>query len=86
MEKLPSISKQNQREYAMNPTEKAKELFNLFFPLVEAHSSEGQIENAKKCALIAVDELIYHIRWNLSYGYEKQIEYYKEVKQEINKL
>lgn len=43
-------------------------------------------ENAKQCALIVVDEIMHHIRWSLAYGYEKQLEYFQEVKNEIEKL
>lgn len=70
----------------MTPKQKATQLLDKFIPLVEAYSSDGQSDNAKQCALIAVDELMHHIRWNLTYGYEKQLEYWQEVKQEINNL
>ena len=75
----------------MTPTEKADELITHFKMILMDEDTDCGCEIlctsiAKKCALIAVDELIYHIRWSLAYGYEKQIEYYKEVKQEIEKL
>jgi hypothetical protein len=61
----------------MIPKEKAKELFNKYFELVEANSVRQQEENAKQCALIAVDLL-------LSEMYAD--DYYTEVKQEIINL
>ena len=61
----------------MTPKEKAKQLFNLYFDLVEAHSSMQQEENAKKCALIAVELL-------LSEMYAD--DFYTQVRQEIKKL
>jgi len=42
--------------------------------------------NGIKSALIAVDEIMLHIRFHLSYGYEKQLEWRQEVKNELEKL
>ena len=80
----------------MTPKEKAKELFDKFYPYVmmdgyyyEA-TKEGDIQNAKECALIAVDEIIS----NMPYGFYSGIipaykgtdlDYWQEVKQEIEK-
>lgn len=60
----------------MNPKEKSKDL-------IESFESALKI---KDCALIVVDELILHIRFHLSYGYEKQLEFWHEVKKELEKL
>jgi hypothetical protein len=38
--------------------QKANELVDRYVEYVEAYSSEGQIENAKICALIAVNEIL----------------------------
>ena len=43
----------------MTPKEKATELFIKYFEFVEALSVSNQLENAKQCALIAVDEIIF---------------------------
>jgi len=59
----------------MSPKEKAKELFDKF-SLGYYHA-----ENAKRCALIAVDEII-----NLDDFSIEGRKYWKEVKQEIEKL
>ena len=61
----------------MTPKEKAKQMFNQYFELVEANSSRQQEENAKKCALIAVNLL-------LSEMYAD--DFYIQVKQEIEQL
>ena len=37
---------------------KANELVDRYLEYVEAYSSEGQIENAKTCAIIAVNEIL----------------------------
>jgi predicted Ser/Thr protein kinase len=37
---------------------KANELFDRYLEYVEAYSSEGQLENAKTCAIIAVNEIL----------------------------
>jgi hypothetical protein len=38
--------------------QKANELVDKYVEYVEAYSSQGQIENAKICALIAVNEIL----------------------------
>jgi hypothetical protein len=38
--------------------QKANELVDRYVEYVEAYSSQGQIENAKICALIAVNEIL----------------------------
>lgn len=42
----------------MNAKQKANELVDKYLEYVEAYSSQGQIENAKTCALIAVNEIL----------------------------
>ncbi len=63
--------------------EKAVELFDKYFEYVEAFSSNQQHENAKQCALIAVNEIfeldIYKC-WSI------EPKYWTDVKIEINKL
>jgi hypothetical protein len=72
----------------MGPREKARELFQIYLDiLLDAESDKQEIdEAAKKCALIAVDELI-----NQCWDYREidlglSLEYWQEVKQEIEKL
>jgi hypothetical protein len=76
----------------MTPQEKAKELFNKmsiqtysYQPYAGAHYSEEEIgyEAGKKCALIAVDEIINYLEVD---GFSTQINYWEQVKQEIEKL
>ncbi len=65
----------------MSPKQKAKQLIDKF----ESHSFMdidmriSSYESAKQCALIAVDELIEHTDWT-------EVNYWQEVKQEIEKL
>jgi len=61
----------------MTPKEKAIDLFNKYFDLVEAYSAEQQHENARLAALIAVDLLLSEVYAD---------EYYTLVKQELNKI
>jgi len=63
----------------MTPKEKATELVNKHFDFVEAWSESNQIENAKKCALITVFEIIEHVTYY-------QIDYWIEVETEIKKI
>ena len=43
-------------------------------------------EQAKRCALISVDEILFVLEFNLDFKMEKSIKYWQEVKQEIEKL
>ena len=68
----------------MTPKEKAKELVNKFLQYTPV---EFEYEYAKQCALIAVDEVMYSLSV-MPYGMEylSKIDYWEEVKQEINNL
>jgi len=72
----------------MTPKEKAKELFDKFFKSTHPYYD---LENAKKCALIAVDEVQQLIK-DLSSCKNRfiyiidEMNYWQEVKQEIEKL
>jgi hypothetical protein len=74
----------------MTPKEKAEEFITKFYPRATSYSSDrkNQNENAKQCALIAVDEIILANPYsntfkNVEYS---SMDYWKEVKQEIEKL
>ena len=76
----------------MTPKEKAKELVEKMY-VVHSHSaSDITYYFVKECALIAVDEMIKELEELLegdertSVGVYYLWEYYKEVKQEIEKL
>lgn len=69
----------------MTPKEEAKNLVDKFMQLVEAYSSQGQVDNAKEFALIAVDEMITLVT-NYTIGFRDEQDYWQEVKQEIQKL
>ena len=68
----------------MEPKEKAKELVDVMRDEIPCHCDDW--EQAKQCALIAVQELI-----NQCWDYREidlgmSLEYWEEVKQEIEKL
>jgi hypothetical protein len=65
----------------MTPKEKAKELVDKFsaVPLLDSYE-------AKQCALVAVDEIIKAIKIADNITFMYVIDYYQEVKQEIEKL
>jgi len=69
----------------MTPREKAIELFDKYFPLVEAFSSYQQEYNTKQCALIAVEEIIESSPED-GQGFDGIKDYWQEVKNEIEKL
>jgi hypothetical protein len=70
----------------MTPKEKAEELVYKHFEFVEALSSQNQIENAKQCALITVDELIKREISLLGLSENYISTWYNWVKEEIEKL
>jgi hypothetical protein len=72
----------------MTPQEKAKELFGKHYIVCQEYTEEIQCSiQAKLCALIAVDEII-SADWYIPTfeDYKKWTSYWKEVKQEIEKL
>ena len=79
----------------MTPKEKAKELFDKFYqPIFDIDfginilHDEKRYEVAKQCALIAVDEIAKCTKYeNQKFDNDRFSEdYWKEVKQEIEKL
>jgi hypothetical protein len=77
----------------MTPKEKAYELFEKFLPILGGIEKKDWVyfhgEEAKQCALIAVDEIInqfdVHPSVQTHFKYDKLI-YWQEVKQEIEKI
>ena len=77
----------------MTPKEKAKELFNKYatYVVMWAGDINTTHQNCKQCALIAVDEILksgieqdYYFDKSIGY-YLSYLEYYEEVKKEIEK-
>lgn len=69
----------------MTPKEKAEELFKKYLPYVNDYSSPEQ--GAKDLCMITVDELM-QSDWYIPTREEhnKWVQYWQEVKQEINQL
>ncbi len=71
----------------MTPKEKADELFNKFrTEILSFLGDKMKDKNAKRCALIAVDEILFILEFNLDFKMEKSIKYWQDVKQEIENL
>ena len=80
----------------MTPKEKAYELFEKFLPILGGIEKKDWIyfrgEEAKQCALTAVDEIIKFMEMDdehnecLYFANSKWVQYLMEVKQEIEKL
>jgi len=68
----------------MTPKEKAKELFNKMDMIIYTDQDNWKSQ-CKQCALIAIDEIIrsHHNLYGLN---NKEIKFYLEVQQEIEKL
>ena len=66
----------------MTSKEKAEELFNKFYPRATSYSSDrkNQKDNAKQCALIAVDEIYSNC------ADASKNDYWIEVKNELDNL
>jgi hypothetical protein len=74
----------------MTPQEKAQELFHKMYQTHSASASDITKYFAKKCALIAVDEIIINMNYleengKLKEGFDK-FQFWLNVKQEIEKL
>ena len=80
----------------MTPKEKAEELFNMFIIIDDLSDSTGNSlyfnAHAKQCALIAVDEIIEFMEVDdfdsdtCYWANHSKMQYWLEVKQEIEKL
>jgi hypothetical protein len=75
----------------MTPKEKADELYDKMYGKTPVRDLIIQIEEdkqyAKQCALVAVDELIkIHYLLTTTHDTSPSINYWKEVKQELEKL
>ena len=73
----------------MTPKLKAKELFDKFYKLdtlIEYDYSYINKETAKACAIILVKEIIQLCKDKFDYSIYLQIDYWNEVKLEIEKL
>ena len=71
----------------MSPKEKAKELVYKFYPSVQWKlGQEDCLDRAKQCALIAVDEMIKQQKFQAENMIWSCVEYWEEIKQEIEKL
>ena len=70
----------------MTSKEKAKELYHKYADEFNFDDTyRGYREQSKQCALIAVDEILNVLSYKVSSNFE-EIQYYVEVKQEIEKL
>jgi len=72
----------------MTPKEKAKELFDKMFLVIENKGMYDDLYRAKQCALIAVDEIIDsepQYEWSNDY-WKNPNDFWQEVKQEIENL
>lgn len=67
----------------MSPKEKAKELYDKMY-----YCFQGNIDDytAKQCALIAVDEMLKHMSFHFGQISLSTLEYWNQVKHEIEKL
>ena len=82
----------------MTPKEKAEQLVSKFNPFVYCYIGSSMLTNdaddgvilmmSKKCALISCDEILEHIDEikTMEYHFGKSIAYWKDVKEEIEKL
>ena len=72
--------------------EKAAELVEKFLPVALNHEfgkteSQAQLDNAKQCALIAVEEVIQIEKHNIASNlliHGDRLEFWQQVKQELN--
>ncbi len=73
----------------MTPKEKAENILNKYRTFVVMWSGDIQTtnENVKQCALITVDECIKLLNlMDGGFSFEKEIEFWEQVRNEINAL
>jgi hypothetical protein len=67
----------------MTPKDKAQQLIYAFEAFTDR---DNELEFAKQCATIAVDEIIEELLSGIDFWMERRIKYWQEVKQEIEKI
>lgn len=71
----------------MTPKDKALELYNKYEQLGRDFTRGVSMkEFAKRCALIAVDEILFALKYDMNDPTIASIKYWYDVKQEIEKL
>jgi hypothetical protein len=71
----------------MTPKEKAEWLIKQFMPYQDDYYNDEPRDGAISCALIAVDECIeLLLNINPHMAFPQQVEYWQEVKHELDKL
>ena len=77
----------------MTPKEKAESLINQYMQCQQSTNYFEKLEFAKTCAIICVDEILYEIMHNKKVDWlkervsgEEYVEYWKEVKKDIQLL
>jgi hypothetical protein len=71
----------------MTPKEKAEHLIKEFMPYQDDYYNDEPRDGAISCALILVDECIeLLLNINPHMAFPQQVEYWQEVKQELEKL
>lgn len=76
----------------MSPKEKAEELADIYFEIVKdidwrkTNSPPMFMAHVKKCALTSVDNMLKHMSFHFGQIGVSTLEYWNEVKQEIEKL
>jgi len=74
----------------MTPKEEAKRLVEIFSPLLPFYNENDNKNKAKRCALVSVDEIVKQLElfypkyesWDL----QAKLNYWRQVKEEIQKL
>jgi len=70
----------------MTPKEKARQLEMKYWKLNYDWDGTTNDQLAKEGALIAVDEILFALKYDMNEPTSSSIKYWKEVKQEIEKL
>jgi len=73
------------KKIKMTEKQHAKELINKFYARATSYSSDrkNQYENAKQCALIAINEILLFISLQIGFYDDEGRKYYENVKKEI---
>ena len=71
----------------MTPKKKAEELVERFrMNVLDWEGCSINEHKAKQCALIAVDEIFFALKYNLDGATSGSVKYWQEVKQEIKNI
>ena len=80
------LKKVQLKHFNMTPKDKTEQLVHKYYLAIPSDEMGLSDEASRLCALIAVDEILFALKYDMNEPTSASIRYWKQVKQEIEKL